>query len=76
MTASELQDLIVATLTKRIGGTQRRWRSVVGRVRVHDVATHPHCNWSVEPSGGAGEVAQVQRLLDDLRGSFPIVAAG
>lgn len=75
MLASQLQDLLVVTLARRAGGTQRRWRAVVGPVRVHDRATHPHCNWSVAPSGSAAEVGEVERLLDELRLTHPMVSS-
>lgn len=76
MTASELQDLLLATLVRSCGGTQRRWRMALGPIRVRDPATHPHCNWSVNPSGSAGEIAAIERLLDDLRLTHPIVSRG
>lgn len=76
MTASELQDLLVATLARSVGGTQRRWRIVVGPIRLHDPVTHAHCNWSLAPSGTVGEVAEVERLLDRVRLDHAIVSAG
>ena len=75
MTASELQDLLVGALVRHAGGTRRRWRTAVGPVRLHDVATHPHCNWSIDPSGGAREVGEIERLLDRIRLEHPLVAA-
>jgi len=76
MTASDLQDLLTATLTRQLGGSRRRWKTVLGAVRVYDPATHPHCNWSVAPSGSVAEVAAVERLLDRMRGEQPIVSEG
>ena len=76
MTASELQDLLLRTLTRDGGGTQRRWRVVLGPIRLHDAATHAHCNWSVDPAGTPREVDEVERLLDRIRLDHPIVAAG
>lgn len=75
MTASELQNLIVATLTRNVGGSRRRWRLAVGPVHVHSVETHPHCNWSVSPSGSIGENAAVEDLVDIIRSTHPIIAA-
>lgn len=72
MLVSELQDLIAATLARRIGGSQRRWRMALGPVRVHDAADFP-CNWSFAPSGTARENAEIERLLDDLRLQYPTV---
>ena len=76
MTASELQDLLVSSLTRQAGGTRRRWRIVLGAVRLYDAATHPHCNWAVEPSGSDAEVDKVERLLDEMRLAHPVVVAG
>lgn len=68
--------MLVSQLVKKSGGTQRRWRAVVGPIKLHDIATHPHCNWSVAPSGGSGEVAAVEQLLDTMRLEHPIVLKG
>src|SRR3546814_19389837 len=65
MTASELQDLLVATLVRKAGGTRRRWRIAVGPVRLHDLATHPHCNWSIaigRSPGSSGDRATPRQL--------------
>ncbi|NLS27563.1 hypothetical protein S2M10_25600 [Sphingomonas sp. S2M10] len=74
MTAADLIDRIVAQLVRRHGGTVRRWKTVLGKVRVYDAKTHPHCNWSLAPSGAAGDVAAVEKLLDELRITYPIVS--
>ncbi|WP_333573310.1 hypothetical protein [Sphingomonas sp.] len=73
MTAADLIDRIVAQLVRRHGGTVRRWKTVLGPVRVYDPETHPHCNWSLAPSGAAGDVAAVEKLLDELRITYPVV---
>ena len=74
MTASELQDLLISSLIKRVGGTRRRWRIVIGPVKVYDRATHPHCNWSVSPSGDSPEISAVEDLLDEFRTRYSIVS--
>lgn len=76
MNASELQDMLVAALVRKLGGTQRRWRMAIGPVRLHDRATHSHCNWSVAPSGSHREIGAIERLLDDIRLSHPFVEPG
>jgi hypothetical protein len=75
MTPIELQDLLITALVRKAGGTRRQWRMALGPVRLHDRATHPHCNWSVAPSGSTREIAEIERLLDDIRLSHPLVAA-
>ena len=75
MTASQLQDLLVARLTRKMGGSARRWRLAVGPVHMHDLATHAPFNWSVHPSGEAREIAEIERLLDTVRLDHPVIAA-
>lgn len=73
MTANELQDLLITALVRKAGGTRRQWRMAIGPIRLHDRATHPHCNWSVAPSGSSREIAEIERLLDDVRLSHPVI---
>jgi hypothetical protein len=73
MTAADLIDLFLAALLREVGGTRRRWRHVLGEVRVYGADTHPHCNWSLTPSGSAAEIGAVERIADRLRGEHPIV---
>ena len=73
MTAADLIDRIVAQLVRRHGGTVRRWKTVLGQVRVYDAETHPHCNWSITPGGEAEENAAVERIADRLRERHPII---
>jgi hypothetical protein len=76
MTDADLIDRFLARLAREAGGNRRRWRLVLGAVRLHDAATHPHCNWSITPGGSADEIAEVERVADELRLMHPIVAAG
>ncbi|WP_242096090.1 hypothetical protein [Sphingomonas sp. CROZ-RG-20F-R02-07] len=73
MTAGDLQDILVTKLVREAGRTRRHWRLVVGPVRVHDRATHAHCNWSIAPSGDAYENDAVERIVDDLRLDHPFI---
>jgi hypothetical protein len=73
MTASDLQSLLLTTLVRDHGGDRRRWRLVLGEVRVYSLATHPHCNWSVTPSGVFADVDAVETLIDQIRAQHPIV---
>ncbi len=73
MKASELRDQLTGLLARRHGGTRRRWRIVLGPIRVYNPVTHPHCNWSASPSGSHDENEAVERLLDDARLTHPLV---
>ncbi len=76
MTSGALQYLFLSTLVRKAGGNRRRWRLVLGDMKVYAVATHPHCNWSVTPTGSAAENDIVERIADDLRVTHPIVSHG
>lgn len=73
MTASQILDLLINALMRRAGGTKRAWRLAIGPVQVHDAATHPHCNWSVSPSGTFAQNGEIERVLDELRLEHPMV---
>jgi hypothetical protein len=75
MTASQLQDLLVARLVRKAGGTTRKWRMAIGPIHMHDLATHAPFNWSVRPNGDARENAEIERLLDTIRLDHPVVTA-
>ncbi len=74
MTSDQLMDMLVAALVRQYSGSRRRWRVAIGPMRIYDVATHPHCNWAVDPSGTVPENAAIERLLDDVRGRYPILS--
>lgn len=76
MTAADLADQIIAALVRKRGGTQRRWRTALGAIKVHDPVTHPHCNWSAAPNGSAAEVATIEDLMDEVRLRHPIIERG
>ena len=61
-------------LLREQGGTHRQWRLALGPIRVLNRETHPHCNWSVTPSGTPREIAAIERLLDTARLDYPLVA--
>lgn len=73
MTRRDLLDIFTRQLIRDIGGERRRWRAVIGEVKLYSIDTHPHCNWSISPMGGAGENAAIERLADRLRGEHPIL---
>ncbi|MET0309807.1 MAG: hypothetical protein ABW023_13955 [Sphingomonas sp.] len=75
MTVDDLIDRFLARLLRDQGGTRRRWRTVLGPVRVYSAATHAHCNWSITPSGSAAEIAAAEAVSDALRIEHPIIAS-
>ena len=75
MTASDLEQLLIARLIREKGGTSQTWQRALGKITVRDAATHAHCNWDVQPSGTDAQRAAIERLLDDIRLEHSIVAA-
>ena len=73
MTVHQLQALLVTRLLRAHGGAGRNWRQAIGPIRLYDLATHPHCNWAVHPSGTIPENAAIERLCDSVRAEHPIV---
>lgn len=76
MLTSQLQDLIVSTLAKQVGGTQRRWRIALGPIRLRDPLSYVHCNREATPSGTPRENAAIERLLGTIRLDHPTASAG
>lgn len=76
MTASDLEQLLIARLIRERGGTSQTWRQALGKVIVHDTKTHAHCNWDVRLGGTDAQRAAIERLLDDVRLEYSIVVAG
>lgn len=73
MSPSQLTDLLVARLARDWGGNPQRWRKLLGRVQLYDLRTHAHCNWAISPTGSNSEIAIIERLLDDIRISHPVL---
>jgi hypothetical protein len=74
MTGFDLEELLIARLVRERGGTSQTWQRALGKVIVRDTDTHAHCNWDVRPSGTNTERAAIERLLDDVRLEYPILA--
>jgi hypothetical protein len=76
MTASDLENLIIARLVREQGGNSQSWRRALGRIRVRDAATHAHCNWEITAGGSERQRAAIEDLLDSVRLDQPVVTPG
>lgn len=76
MNASDLEQLLIARLTRERGGNSQTWQRALGKVIMRDMTTHSHCNWEVRPSGTDAQRDAIERLLDDVRLEHSIIAAG
>ena len=75
MTSDKITDLLVARLVRDHGRSKHHWRKVLGAVRLYTRATHPHCNWTITPTGTAQEISIIEGLMDDLRMRHPLLTA-
>lgn len=75
MTASDLEQLLIARLVREKGGTSQTWRRALGKIIVRDTRTHPHCNWEITPGGTDAQRAAIEDLLDHVRLDHSIVTA-
>ena len=75
MTQSQLIDSLVARLARDHGKSKTYWRRLLGPVQFYSIETHAHCNWAIHATGTHPEIKQIERLLDDVRLSHPIVRA-
>lgn len=76
MTASDLEQLLIARLIREKGGTSQTWQRALGKVIVYDTVTHAHCNWDARLSGTDAQRVAVEQLLDEVRLEHSIVATG
>lgn len=76
MTASDLEQLLIARLIRERGGTSQTWQRALGKVIVRDQEAYAHCNWDFRLTGTDAQRAAIERLLDDVRLEHSIVAAG
>jgi len=76
MTASDLEQLLIARLVRERGGTSQSWRRALGKTIVRDPSIHSHCNWELRPNGTDAQVAAIEKLLDEVRLEHSIVSAG
>ncbi|MDO7836736.1 hypothetical protein Q4610_16940 [Sphingobium sp. HBC34] len=75
MTREMMNDLMVARLLRDHGRSKHHWRKVIGPIRLYARDTHPHCNWTLTPTGDMRDVALIENLLDDLRMAHPLLTA-
>jgi len=75
VTKGELTDAIVRKASRDNGGGSVRWRRALGELRTYPRTTHAHCNWDARPVGAAGDVAAIEKVVDELRLKHPFVDA-
>jgi hypothetical protein len=72
-TGIELRDLIAHLLAGVAGGTEARWRKLIGDVEALPIVFHPRSNWRVDPTGDAGEREAIEKAVAVVREAHPYV---
>ncbi len=69
----ELRDLIAHLLAGVAGGTEVKWRKLVGEVEALPIVFHPRSNWRVAPTGTPKEREAIDKALTIVRDAHPYV---
>jgi hypothetical protein len=69
--ATAVQALVTHFLTVAAGGSQAKWRNLIGEVIVLPLARHPEGNWRVSPIGTAEERDAIERAAAIVAASHP-----
>ncbi len=71
----ELRDLIAHLLAGVAGGSEAKWRKLVGEVEALPIVFHPRSNWRVAPTGNAGEREAIDKAVAVVREAHPYVSS-
>lgn len=74
-TPIELRNLIAHLLAGVAGGTEARWRKLIGDVEPLPIVFHPRSNWRIEPTGNAGERDAIEKAVAIVQEAHPYVAS-
>ena len=71
----ELRDLIAHLLAGVAGGSEAKWRKLVGDVEALPIVLHPRSNWRVAPNGTSSERAAIEKAVAIVCDAHPYVAS-
>jgi hypothetical protein len=74
-TSVELRDLIAHLLAGVAGGSEAKWRKLIGEVEALPIVFHPRSNWRVAPTGSAGEREAIDKAVVVVRDAHPYVSS-
>ena len=73
LTASALTDLLVKVITGVEGGTDERWRKIIGPVHRLPIIDNVRSNWSVISGGTRRERDVIGKAAEIVRQAHPYV---
>ena len=68
-----LRDLLAHLLAGAVGGSEARWRDLIGEVEALPIVFHPRSNWRIEPSGTAFEREAIDKAAQLVCEAHPYV---
>lgn len=70
-----MRDLIAHLLAGVAGGTEAKWRKLVGDIEALPIVLHPRSNWRVAPAGTVKEREAIEKAIAVVRDAHPYVAS-
>lgn len=71
----ELRDLLAHLLAGVAGGTEVKWRKLVGDVQHLPIVFNPRSNWRIDPTGTPTERDAIEKAVEVVREAHPYVSA-
>lgn len=72
-TRDQVGDLVAHVLAGAAGGTEAKWRKLIGSVDRVPTWRYVRFNWVVEPNGSAEQRDLIARAVDVVRAEHPYV---
>lgn len=69
-----IQGLLAYLLVGTAGGSEMKWRKLIGEVELLTIATNVHSAWRVTPKGTAGERDAILKAVTVVRKEHPYVS--
>jgi hypothetical protein len=69
-----LRDLLAHILAGAVGGSEAKWRGLIGEAEALPIVFHPRSNWRITPSGTAAELESIEKAAHLVRDAHPYVA--
>jgi len=75
LTGKAIQALLGHLLAGAAGGSENRWRRMVGPVEILPIWEHSKGNWRVSPTGSTPELDAIATAVEVVRAEHPFAVA-
>lgn len=69
----DILELLAHLLANVAGGTEDRWKKLIGPVTALPIVFHPRSNWKIAPKAKPAELAAIEKAVEVVRGAHPYV---